>query len=125
MPDGSYMLEFPLHMIPNGIKPDGSLIVIGNVVQRIELRSDGLSAQSDLFALLKSKYGEPDAFESKTLTTKGGMSIPSFSGTWRYTNGYIWAEGVRYSVGEGFVRASTHEADAWVKRGFGKNADSF
>ena len=118
MPDGLYMIEFPLHMIPNGIKTNGNLIFIDNIVQQIELQSSSLSAQSNLIALLKSKYGEPDEFEWKTMTTKGGERIPSFSGTWRYTNGYIWAE-------EGFVKASTYDADAWVKRGFGKNADSF
>lgn len=125
MPDGHYMLEFPQNRVPSGIRSSGSMIVIGGLVERVSLRSNGLASQASLLELLKDKYGEPDKFEWTTMTTKGGESKPSFRSGWLYSDGYIWAEGVTFSLDEGSVFASTPKADAWVKQGFGKNADSF
>lgn len=125
MPDGHYMLEFPQNRVPSGIRSSGSMIVIGGLVERVSLRSNGLASQASLLELLKDKYGEPDKFEWTTMTTRGGESKPSFRSGWLYSDGYIWAEGVTFSLDEGSIRASTPKADAWVKQGFGKNADSF
>jgi len=125
IPDGLYMLEFPQHRVPSGIRSSGSMIVIGGLVQRVSLRSNGLVSQANLLELLKDKYGEPDKFEWTTMTTKGGEAKQSFRSGWLYSDGYIWAEGITFSLDEGSVMASTPKADAWVKQGFGKNADSF
>jgi hypothetical protein len=125
VPDGSYMIEFPPHKIPNGIKPNGSIIVIDHLVHRITLDSNGLLSQLHLEALLKSKYGEPESSDSKTVTFNGGDHALSTDATWIYRDGYIWFQGITSSKDNGSIRASTYEADDWVKRGFGQNADSF
>lgn len=125
LPDGFYMIEFPPHRVPRGIKSSASIIVLDGLVRRVSLRSDGAISQSNLLDLLKSKYGDPDKFDWGTVTTRGGETVHSFTGAWWYSNGYIGIEGVQFSLDDGSVMASTPEADAWVKRGFGKNADSF
>lgn len=123
--DGFYMIEIPPHRVPKGIKSSASMIVLDGLVRRVSLRSDGLISQSNLLDLLKNKYGDPDKFEWRTVTTRGGETVQSFISAWWYNNGYIGIEGVQFSLNDGSIMASTPEADAWVKRGFGKNADSF
>lgn len=125
LPDGFYMLAFPPHKIPNGIEPNGSIIVIDNIVHRINLSSNGLLSQQNLLDLLKTKYGDPDTSDWKTVTSKGGDHASSNDATWIYKDGYIWFQGITSSMNDGSIRASTYKADEWVKRGFGQNADSF
>lgn len=125
VPDGLYMLEFPQHKIPNGIRAHGDIIVIDNVVHSISLTSDGFPSENNLLDLLKDKYGEPDKLEWKSAISENGRQVPYRDATWIYRDGYIRFQGITSSMDKGSVSASTYEADEWVKRGFGKNADSF
>lgn len=124
LPDGSYMVEMPLHRIPNGVKSTALMTVIGNRVHSIMLTTS-LSRQSKLLDLMKERYSTPTDFEDTTFTTSTGERWPTFEGVWRYSNGYIRFIGIDSNMGTGTVWASTNEAAEWSERGNGNNSDSF
>lgn len=123
--DGQFMIEIPLRRIPNGVRTTAQMTVIDKEVHGLSLRSDG-SRQTFLLDLLNEKFGKPDSLESKTLPPSGGESQwRTFHAAWFYRDGSIQMRGMSANPSAGWISASTIKEDEWVKRGNGKNADSF
>lgn len=109
-------IKFHPDKMPPGVKDAGDVLVIDNVIQTIELNTDGNDSQLAIQELLEKKFGPPDEKSVERSGNAMGASFPNIVAGWSDGVTTLYHFGMLSRIDEGVVHLETAEAKVWRER---------
>lgn len=93
-----------------------SAIVLNENLEGVWFDTNGLSAQKEIFEVLKSKYGNPTKFEETEVKNMMGAAFSSMHARWTFDNISVEFHGVTSDFGTGKVSVFTKKGMEWQEQ---------
>jgi hypothetical protein len=95
-------------LLAPGVHPRGlALLIMDGAVQGVLVRTDGVSAQNAVYAMLRNKYGVPTTLSKRRAPNADGKTSEIISASWRFSDLRIRFEGSTEATHEGMLTVTT------------------